>query len=133
MIRRAVIETIGLMDEAYFLYFEESDYCSRADAAGFEIWSTPDSVITHIGGQATGVTGPQRKNKRRPRYWFESRVRFLVRRYGVGTAHLANLAFIVAYPFGRLIAAARGVPNEDGRVTAPFAATRVRSSSEASL
>jgi GT2 family glycosyltransferase len=113
MIRRTVIETIGLMDEGYFLYFEESDYCSRADAAGFEIWTTPSSVITHLGGQATGVTGPQRKNRRRPRYWFESRARFLVRRYGAGTAHLANLAFIAAYPFGRLIAAVRGMASED--------------------
>src|SRR5207247_1848411 len=41
MIRREVIERIGLMDEGYFLYFEESDYCARAGDAGFEVWTVP--------------------------------------------------------------------------------------------
>ena len=109
MIRGAVIERIGLMDEGYFLYFEESDYCSRADAAGFETWSVPASVITHIGGQATGVTGQDRSRNRRPRYWFHSRARFLVRRHGVARAHLANLLWLAGYPIGSLLAFVRRI------------------------
>jgi GT2 family glycosyltransferase len=107
MIRRAVIERIGVMDEGYFLYFEESDYCARAIDAGFEIWTVPESVITHIGGQATGLTGAQRRLNRRPRYWFAARARFFVRRYGSAYANLANILWLLAYPVGRLIGAIR--------------------------
>jgi GT2 family glycosyltransferase len=123
MIRRAVIEAIGPMDEGFFLYLEEADYCSRAAAAGFEVWFAPDSVITHIGGQSTGVTGQGRRTTRRPRYWFEARARFFIKRYGVARAHLANLAWIAAYPIGRLIGALRGKANDDPpRLWADFVA-----------
>lgn len=108
MIRREVIERIGLMDEGYFLYFEESDYCARADDAGFAVWTVPASVVTHIGGQSTGITGQHRARNRRPRYWFYSRARFLVRKHGVAQAHLANFLWLIAYPIGSLIAALRG-------------------------
>ena len=113
MIRRAVIERIGLMDEGYFLYFEESDYCARAADAGFEVWTVPQSVITHIGGQATGITGAQRGSKRRPRYWFAARARFFARRYGAAYANLANLAWLFGYPLGRAIDAVRGKKRDD--------------------
>jgi len=107
MIRRAVIERIGLMDEDYFLYFEESDYCAKATDAGFEIWTEPASVITHIGGQSTGVTGAARAANRRPRYWFAARARFFVRRYGAAYAHVTNLSWLLAYPIGRMLFALR--------------------------
>lgn len=113
MIRREVIERIGMMDEGYFLYFEESDYCARAIAAGFEVWTVPDSVITHIGGQSTGVTGAARRLNRRPRYWFYSRARFLTRRYGPGMAHLANLLWLAGYPLGSALALLRGRRRDD--------------------
>ena len=41
MIRREVVDAIGLMDEEYFLYFEETDYCRAARRAGWEVWSVP--------------------------------------------------------------------------------------------
>lgn len=123
MMRRTVIDTIGPMDEAYFLYFEETDFCAKASDAGFEIWTVPASVITHIGGQATGASGEQRRLKRRPRYWFESRARFLVRRYGVAGAHLANFSWLAAYPLGRLIGSLRGHRgHESPRIWRDFAA-----------
>ena len=57
MIQRDVLERVGPMDEGYFLYFEETDYCARAAAVGFGSWTVPASRVTHIGGQSTGVTG----------------------------------------------------------------------------
>ncbi|MFZ5707848.1 MAG: glycosyltransferase family 2 protein [Pseudomonadota bacterium] len=111
MIRGAVFERIGLFDSGYFLYFEETDFCARAADAGFEAWHVPDSVIVHLGGQATGFT--EACPKRRPRYWFASRARFFLRRHGVAATHLANLLWLVAHPLGRLIAAVRGRPRHD--------------------
>lgn len=108
MIRRAVIDRIGLMDEGYFLYFEETDYCARAAAAGFGIWTVPESRVLHLGGQATGVTDKAPEERPRPRYWFASRARYFIARGGVLKAQLVNLAWLVAYPIGRAISRLRG-------------------------
>jgi GT2 family glycosyltransferase len=115
MVRRAVLESVGLMDEGYFLYFEETDYCARARSAGFEVWTVPNSRVTHIGGQATGVTGGGGGQKPRPRYWFASRARFLMSRSGLVGTHAANALWILGYPLGRMIAVVRG----DGRKDPP--------------
>ena len=108
MMRRAVMEMLGPMDEGYFLYFEEADYCARAAEAGFSCWYVPESRIVHIGGQATGVTGQGRRINRRPRYWFFARARFFLHQYGAAKTHLANLLWLIGYPIGGAIAALRG-------------------------
>jgi GT2 family glycosyltransferase len=113
MVRREVLESAGLMDEGYFLYFEETDYCARAKAAGFEVWTLPMSRVTHIGGQATGVTGEEGRQKPRPRYWFASRARFLISRSGVVGTHAANLVWTFGYMLGMMIAVVRGERRKD--------------------
>jgi len=52
LIRRALIEDIGLLDEKFFIWFEEVDYCKRAKSAGWEVWYTPDASIVHHGGKS---------------------------------------------------------------------------------
>lgn len=47
LIKRPVLEKIGLLDERYFLYFEDVDFCLRANKAGFKIAVEPGSLITH--------------------------------------------------------------------------------------
>ncbi len=47
LIKRKVFEKIGLLDEKFFLYFEDADFCLRAKQAGFKIRVEPKSVITH--------------------------------------------------------------------------------------
>ena len=113
MVRREVLDQIGPMDEGYFLYFEETDSCAHAAEDGFQSWTVPASRVTHIGGQATGVTGEARAQKPRPRYWFASRARFFLHQYGLLWTHVANLLWLVGYPVGRLIAALRGKRNDD--------------------
>jgi N-acetylglucosaminyl-diphospho-decaprenol L-rhamnosyltransferase len=101
-VRREVFERIGMFDEGYFLYWEETDFCLRAARAGFSCWHLPASVIMHIGGESTGVRrGPP---QRLPHYWFESRARFLRHRYGSLRAHLLNLAWLGVHPIGWLLA-----------------------------
>ncbi|MBX3357083.1 MAG: glycosyltransferase family 2 protein [Phycisphaeraceae bacterium] len=80
MIRREVFERIGLLDEEYFLYFEEVDFCRRAVDAGYEIWFVPGSCVTHFEGSATGIAAARR---RRAGYWYDSRRRYFVKSYGV--------------------------------------------------
>lgn len=47
LIRQPVLEKIGLLDERFFLYFEDVDFCLRAKEAGFKIGVEPKAVIKH--------------------------------------------------------------------------------------
>jgi GT2 family glycosyltransferase len=106
MIRRSVFDAVGLMDEGYFLYFEETDFCLEAARAGFETWYVPKSRVMHVMGQSTGVTGHQDEPRRLPGYWFESRSRYFVknhgRLYGVVTDVL-SLACFAAWRLRRIV------------------------------
>lgn len=96
MIRREVIEKIGLLDENYFVYYEETEYCLRAKRAGFSSWYVPSSEIIHLEGQSTGVSDKTKKAKRRARYWFDSRRRYFVTNHGWLTAMVANVTYASA-------------------------------------
>lgn len=55
MVSRGCIDRIGLLDESFFLYSEETEYCLRAREHGYLTWFEPTAVCTHIGG-ASGTT-----------------------------------------------------------------------------
>jgi GT2 family glycosyltransferase len=99
MIRRQVFDSIGLLDEGYFLYFEEVDFCLRALRAGWQCWYEPKSRVVHLVGQATGVSDPKRASRRRPRYWFESRRRYFLKNHG----RLYAAAVDVLWTIGHLV------------------------------
>jgi len=61
MIKREVIDTIGLMDEGFFLYLEETDYCKRATNAGFEVWHLPGLHLVHHQGTSARIADVERK------------------------------------------------------------------------
>ena len=54
LIRQSVIDQVGLMDENFFMYYEEVDLCYRIKQAGWHITFIPKAVITHLGGQSAG-------------------------------------------------------------------------------
>jgi GT2 family glycosyltransferase len=112
-IRTEVFRQIGLMDEGYFMYYEETDFCLRAHRAGWECWYVPQARIIHLVGQASGVTGTKRAAKRRPKYWFDSRARFFRKSYGTMKAHVADLAWIASYAIGNLWRRLRFKPRTD--------------------
>jgi GT2 family glycosyltransferase len=58
MIKRSVFEKIGLFDEKYFLYYEDSDFCFRAKKAGFKVKFIPDAVVFHDNAKSTGLGSP---------------------------------------------------------------------------
>ncbi len=53
MIRRTVLEKIGLLDERFFFSYEDIDFCLRAAAVGFGITYYPEIVISHDGSAST--------------------------------------------------------------------------------
>ena len=97
IVRREVFESAGLMDEAYFMYFEEVDFCLKASRDGWPCWYVPESRVVHLVGQTSGVTDRKRANKRRPAYWFDSRRRYFLKNHGRFKTFLANLAWSAGF------------------------------------
>ena len=97
IVRREVFEAVGLLDERYFMYFEEVDFCLRARRAGWPCWYVPEARVVHLIGQSSGVTDLARPRKRRPAYWFHARRRFFLTHHGRARTVLANLAWASAY------------------------------------
>jgi GT2 family glycosyltransferase len=115
MVRRNVIDAIGGLDENYFLYFEETDFCFRAKAAGFLTWYVPQSRVVHLAGQSTKAAG-RAPQTRLPAYWFESRRRYFAATHGVYYAMATDVLAILACGLGQLKRIAlrrtdRGTPN----------------------
>ena len=55
MLKRAALDQIGLLDETFFAYFEETDLCIRMGQAGYELWYTPITSIIHRIGSSFGA------------------------------------------------------------------------------
>lgn len=53
MVRREAISQVGLLDERFFIYCEEIDWCLRIKAAGWSIWCVPEAEIVHHVAQST--------------------------------------------------------------------------------
>ena len=58
MLKREVIDRIGIMNEEYFLYYEELDWCARIRKAGYRIVYVPDTHILHKESLSTGKSSP---------------------------------------------------------------------------
>jgi len=54
MLRREAIDQVGLLDESYFMYFEDMDYCLRLRKAGWKLYYLPQGEIVHLVGQSSG-------------------------------------------------------------------------------
>lgn len=59
MIRCQAFEQIGLLDEKFFFYAEEMDWCYRAKLKGWEVYFTPDAEVIHYGGQSSDPISPR--------------------------------------------------------------------------
>jgi N-acetylglucosaminyl-diphospho-decaprenol L-rhamnosyltransferase len=95
MVRRDVLESVGLLDEGYFLYYEETDLMFRMQRAGWEIWHVPDAGAVHLVGQITGVQSNPDRPRRLPAYWYESRRRYFVLNNGLLYATALDLCVLV--------------------------------------
>lgn len=107
--RREVFEQVGLMDEGYFMYYEEVDFCRRAARVGWSIWYVPEARVVHLVGQSSGITS----RRRRPSYWFDSRRRYFRTHLGRFGATLADLAFATGFATYRLRRAIQRKPDTD--------------------
>jgi len=103
LIRREVIERVGPLDEGYFMYFEDCDYCRATRAAGFRIAHVPEARVVHLRGGTSEVKRKVAARERPPRYLYASRTRYFRKAGGRRLAILAN----VAWSAGRTVALTR--------------------------
>lgn len=103
MIRREVVQRVGYLDEGYYLYYDDPDYCRRARRAGWGILYCPEARIVHLVGQSNPVVALTQALRRRPRYYYASRSRYFGKCYGVTGLWLTNALWLL----GRSVSAIR--------------------------
>lgn len=89
LVRREVWEEIGGLDETYFMYSEEVDWCWRVKRAGWRIYYTPEAEIVHWGGQSIGRVPLEKRARVYRGKWL-----FFRKHRGRGTAGLFRLALV---------------------------------------
>jgi GT2 family glycosyltransferase len=94
MVRREVIEKIGMMAELYFLYYEELDFCERIKKAGYSIWYIAESKVYHKESMTVGKENPLKVY-----YMTRNRILFLRRNSSKFSLYVFLLYFIfIAMP-----------------------------------
>lgn len=113
LIRREVFEQIGLLDEGFFMYYEEVDFCRRAARAGWECWRVPTARVVHLVGKSSGVTDTRRPPARLPGYCFESRRRYFEKNHGRPYRIAADIAWTLGHALYAIHRPLRGKCNVD--------------------
>ncbi len=134
LIRRAVLEQIGLLDENFFLYYEDVDFCLRAQQAGWETWYAPSSRVQHVIGASSGLTTAQRVLKQKPPYWFDARRYFFLKHHGWFYTLGADAAWLLGTGLRRVRYFIERKPNNElPRVWRDFLAHSIRRNSAESI
>ena len=107
MVRREAVEEVGLLDETYFMYTEEADWCYRMWDNGWKVYYYPGAQIIHLGGESAKRFGGDMRL-----YLYLSRNKF-IRKYKGRVAAFAHRGVIITGALGRL--AAYGVKRLIGR------------------
>jgi GT2 family glycosyltransferase len=101
-LRRNALNAVGLLDECFFMFFEEVDLCKRIRNAGYTIYLVPCARVTHYGGRS------RRQNRARIiRPAAESMIRYFRKHEGPLRTSLFELAFRPLFALGVCIDAVR--------------------------
>ncbi len=76
VVRRNILEKVGLLDEKFYAYFEDDDWCRRIRLSGWQIYYCPEASIVHIGGQSI------RKDPAARNAYYQSLLYYYAKHYG---------------------------------------------------
>ena len=104
MVRRETVEEVGLLDEAYFMYSEELDWCYRIKAAGWRVVYLPAARIIHHEGKSSeqAVTA-------RHLYFQRAKLRYYRKYHGRAAAALLRLFLLANYTWQLVLEGAKGL------------------------
>lgn len=106
LVRRNVLEQVGLLDDGYFMYYEETDLCRRAARAGWECWYVPPARVAHLVARSSG-------GRPIPVHCLESRRRYFVKNHGRVYAAAADAAWACGHLLWRVRRALQRRPEID--------------------
>jgi GT2 family glycosyltransferase len=82
LVRREALDEVGTFDEGFFLYFEETDWCRRARAAGWRIVHRPRASVVHEGGRSAARSGDRLVGGNVEHHFRASRRRYFSKHHG---------------------------------------------------
>jgi len=94
MIRDKAWQQVGPLDEGFFLYFEELDWCRRCRAAGWEIHYLPGAQVIHHEGKSSEQVATARTIS-----FQRSKIRYFRKYYGAGWALVIRLFLLATFTF----------------------------------
>lgn len=105
LIKAEVFEQTGMMDDEFFMYFEDVEFSYRAVHAGWKVLNIPQARVVHLRGGSSPLKSQAKLRKRLPRYFYESRTRYFYLLYGRSGLLAANLL----WSLGAIIASFRAI------------------------
>lgn len=122
LLRTAMIEQIGLFDPRFFLYFEETDLCSRALLAGWQIWTVGEAVATHVNAASARQSGNRMIGDVIAEHYYRSRFYYLLKHFGPVVAVSVECGELVSMVGRAVFERLRGrtYPKLQSRLRAPF-------------
>jgi N-acetylglucosaminyl-diphospho-decaprenol L-rhamnosyltransferase len=103
LVRREVIQQVGVLDEDFFMYSEEMDWCRRIRQAGWKVVYLPEAQVIHYGGRSSDQVAAQRHV-----YFQTSKVRYFRKHHGALTAGVLRVALLAMYAGQLALEAAKG-------------------------
>lgn len=91
-LRKSCLESVGLFDENFFMYFEETDLCKRIKNHGFRIFFVPESVIIHYEGASFGKNNII--NFEKTRIFAQSKCYYFKKHYGNFSVIIIKILYI---------------------------------------
>ena len=84
LVRREVLDQVGLFDPRYFLYYEEVDHCKRVKEAGWKVVFYPHTTVVHIGGESSrSVAELEAQSRQISTYQIESELLYFRKHHGL--------------------------------------------------
>ncbi|MBE2199056.1 MAG: glycosyltransferase family 2 protein [Anaerolinea sp.] len=111
ILRRSVLEKVGLLDDSYFMYSEEVDLCYRIKRAGWPLYWVPESQVIHYGGQSTRQAAAQMFVE-----LYRGKVQYFRKNQGAVVAAVYKaILFLAALPRLPLLVVGHLLPGERGK------------------
>jgi N-acetylglucosaminyl-diphospho-decaprenol L-rhamnosyltransferase len=110
LIRRTVIDQIGLFDPRYFLYFEEVDHCVAAKRAGWKVQFLPTTRVIHEGGASAQTDGDLNAAGLLSDLYLESELAYFRKHKGLASVFATILLGLMADMVGATKSILKGMP-----------------------
>ncbi len=105
LVRREVVEQLGLFDPRFFFYYEEIDHCRKVKQAGWDVVVYPHAQVIHLGGESATAKEPIKANRQSSNMQVESELLYFRKHYGVSGA----LAGVLLGTIGGMISTLKGL------------------------